>query len=105
MASDSNSAVETSSDSDESSLELSYASSTYGTAGEEGSEPAGIHPFLYEPTTSSDSSEDSDSSDDVSPRLLNLNWQEVLNLFTLFSYVVFHAEGARAITVSLCPVE
>ena len=75
MATDSSSSVETSSDSSgESSLELSYASSTFGSPGED-SEPDGIHPFLYEPTTSSnDSSEESDSSDDVSPRLLNLNW-------------------------------
>ncbi len=49
MASDSNSAVETSSDSDESSLELSYASSTFGSAGEEGSEPAGIHSMNLPP--------------------------------------------------------
>ena len=35
----------------------------------------GIHPFLYEPMASSSNSEEgSDSDEDLSPRLLNLNW-------------------------------
>ena len=37
-------------------------------------EPEGVHPFLYEPVTSSDDDEGSDSSDGDSPRLLNTDW-------------------------------
>ena len=73
---DSSLSRDSSESSGEGSLELSYESSSFGS-GEE-SEPEGVHPYLYEPTISSDSedggSADSDSSVDVSPRLLNLNW-------------------------------
>ena len=39
------------------------------------SEPEGVHPFLYEPIIASGSDEGgtSDLSEDISPRLLNLN--------------------------------
>lgn len=41
----------------------------------EGSEVEEIHPFLYEPIVSTSSGEDSsDSDEDLSLRLLNLNW-------------------------------
>ena len=33
-----------------------------------------MHPFLYEPVTSGDDDEGSDSSDGDSPRLLNTDW-------------------------------
>ena len=55
------------SSSGDSSLALSYASSEFEGA----DEPEGVHPFLYEPVTSSDRS---DSSDGDSPRLLNTDW-------------------------------
>jgi hypothetical protein len=68
---DSSLSQDTSESSGEGSLELSYSS--FGS-GEEG-EPEGVHPYLFEPTDSEDGgSADSDSSVDVSPRLLNLNW-------------------------------
>ena len=58
------------SSSGDSSLALSYASSEFEGA----DEPEGVHPFLYEPVTSSDDDEGSDSSDGDSPRLLNTDW-------------------------------
>ena len=62
----------TSSATENSYLELSYSSSSLSEAEE--SEP-GLHPFLYEPTVSTDSDgAEASSGDDVSPRLLNLNW-------------------------------
>ena len=57
------------SSSGDSSLALSYASSEF-----EGADEEGMHPFLYEPVTSSDDDEGSDSSDGDSPRLLNTDW-------------------------------
>ncbi len=59
------------SSSGEGDMELSYSSSSF--SGGEGSEPEGVHPFLHEPPGSSSGS-DSEGSEDVSPRLLNLNW-------------------------------
>ena len=57
------------------SLVLSYESSSFGSKDE--GVPEGIHPFSYEPLISSSDhgeSTSSDSSEDISPRLLNLNW-------------------------------
>ncbi len=59
----------------ESPLELFYESSSFGSSSGDENAPEGVHPFLYEPMTSSDNEDDgSDSSEDDSPRLLNLNW-------------------------------
>ena len=71
--------------SEESSMELSYSSSTFDGSGDEESvtptsndgtesEPEGVHPFLYEPSSDSDDEQGSDSSNEISPRLLNLDW-------------------------------
>ena len=57
--------------SDESPLELSYESSPFGSEGD--SSPEGVHPEPLTTISGSDTGE-SDSSEDSSPRLLNLNW-------------------------------
>ena len=76
MASDSGSGSSSSSESSrESSVTLSYESSSFGSGDETGTE--GVYPFLYEPIIASGSDEGvitTDLSEDISPRLLNLNW-------------------------------
>ena len=66
--------VASASDSPESGI---VSSSSSGSESEQASksEPEEVHPFLYEPLTSSNSEDDnaSDSSEDLSPRLLNLD--------------------------------
>ncbi len=57
----------------------SEASLEYGFESEPGSDSEEVHPFMYEPVTGStddDSGEDTGSSEDTSPRLLNLDWYE-----------------------------
>ena len=74
-SSDGDSSLDSSTSSGGSSLMLSYESSPFASSSED-SGPEGMHPFLYEPLASSGSSDgdDDSSDDDVSPRLLNLNW-------------------------------
>ena len=72
---DSSDSSDSSSEASSSSSGGSYESSSFSL--DDGSEPAeGVYPFLYEPTVSesSDDGESSDSSEDDSPRLLNMNW-------------------------------
>ena len=65
--------VASDSDSPGSGIFSSFSSASESEARK--SEPDGVHPFLYEPMTSSNSEDDnaSDSSEDLSPRLLNLD--------------------------------
>ncbi len=58
----------------EESMVLSYESSSFGSSSEVSDE--GIVPFMHEPlaSTSSGGESDESSEEDVSPRLLNLNW-------------------------------
>ena len=63
----------------EEAMELSCSSSSFSGGESSDHEPEGVHPFLYEPagsSTSGSSSPESDTeeSEAVSPRLLNLDW-------------------------------
>ena len=60
---------------------MEYESSPFvydSRSDQESDHKAEVQPFMYEPLTASNSDtdreQDSDSSEDVSPRLLNLDW-------------------------------
>ena len=60
---------------------MQYVSSHFvddSRSDQESDHKAEVHPFMHEPLTASNSDtdpeQDSDSSEDVSPRLLNLDW-------------------------------
>lgn len=72
---DSSSSDSSSHSSSSAEVDLDYESSPFDSEPESAGSTSEVHPFMYEPmATDRDREGESDSSEEVSPRLLNLDW-------------------------------